>query len=131
MFRPDPNQANRRKLEVIGNFKEPPPLGITLRDGGCDFDFNPPEEAAKSLGGRRPTEREKAARFIIDALTRQNDLIGNDLCDQWESNHGGSYKTFWRAVKDMTEAGDLATDGGTGTGKQKVLHLIGQNPPTP
>ncbi len=42
LFKPDPGQPDRRRLEVIGNFKEPPPLGVTIRDGGCDFDSNPP-----------------------------------------------------------------------------------------
>ena len=62
-------------------------------------------------------------QFIRDALTRQNDQIGNDLCADWVKD-GGSEKTFWRAVDAVKDAGDLATDGGKGTGKQTVLHLI-------
>lgn len=56
-------------------------------------------------------------------MVTQNDRIGNDLCDEWVKS-GESDTTFWRAVKDMTEAGNLATEGGPGTGKQTVLHLI-------
>jgi hypothetical protein len=37
-----------------------------------------------------------------------------------------SAKTFWRAVEDMVEAGELVKAGGKGTGKQTTLHLIRQ-----
>jgi hypothetical protein len=43
LTRPDPSQPNRRKLECKGNHKEPAPLGITFREGGCDYDGDPPE----------------------------------------------------------------------------------------
>jgi AAA domain len=130
MFRPDPNQPNRRKLEVIGNFKEPPPLGVTLRDGGCDFDLNPPEEATKNTGGRPPEEREKARKFIVDALSQQNDRKATALLAEWEKA-GGSEGTFWRAMRDMQADANLNTDGGKRTGKPMVFHLNLQNPPPP
>jgi hypothetical protein len=56
-------------------------------------------------------------------LTAQNDRIGNDLCKECEDGHGLSRRTFWRAIDELREAGDLTTDGGKGTGKQTVLHL--------
>ena len=68
MFRPDPSQPNRRRLEVAGNFKEPPPLGVTLRDGGCDFDSNPPSEPARNPGGRAPEKLDKAIAFLNKEL---------------------------------------------------------------
>ena len=129
MFKPDPGQPDRRKLIVTGNFKEPPPLGVTIRDGGCDFDFTPPEEPVKNAGGRPSAERETACRFIRDALAAQNDLIGNNVFIECEKKTGVSRQTFWRAVEDMSGNGELTTDGGRGTGKQMVLHLNGQNPP--
>ena len=43
----------------------------------------------------------------------------------------GSEKTFWRAVDEMEEAGELTKDGGPGTGKQIVLHLIPEPEPGP
>jgi hypothetical protein len=49
LFKPDPGQPDRRKLIVTGNFKEPAPLGVTLRDDGCDFDSLRP----RSLSGVR------------------------------------------------------------------------------
>ena len=64
MFRPDPGQPNRRRLEVIGNFKEPPPLGVTLRDGGCDFDFNPPSGTGPQSRRATPEKLDKAIAFL-------------------------------------------------------------------
>jgi hypothetical protein len=130
LFKPDPGQPDRRKLIVTGNFKEPAPLGVTMRDGGCDFDFTPPEEPARNPGGRPPEEREKARKFLIDALTKQNDRKATELLREWEKS-GGSEPTFWRAMRDMIADGDLTTDGGKGTGKPMLFHLILQNPPAP
>ena len=130
MFKPDPGQPDRRRLEVTGNFKEPPPLGVTIRDGGCDFDFTPPDEPAKNAGGRPPEEREKARKFILDALAQQNDRQATKLLADWEKE-SGSEGTFWRAMRDMKHDGELTSDGGTGTGKKMTLHLILQNPPLP
>ena len=128
MFKPDPGQPDRRKLIITGNFKEPPALGVTIRDGGCDFDFTPPEEPARNAGGRPPGEREKARKFIIDALTQENDRQATLLLTAWEKE-SGSEGTFWRAMRDMQNDGELTTDGGKGTGKRMIFHLILQNPP--
>ena len=126
---PDPSQATQLRLWVEKSYAaKPPALGVTIGESGNTYDFQPPARPDPSKGGRPSEKRDKAMQFIRDALAKQNDQIGNDLCGQWEKDHGESDKTFWRAVKDMTEAGDLATDGGPGTGKQVVLHLNGQNP---
>ena len=69
IFKPDPGQPNRRRLEVIGNFKETPPLGITMRDSGCDFDLNPPSEPTKNPGGRPPEKLGAAIVFISEKLS--------------------------------------------------------------
>ncbi len=79
MFKPDPGQPDRRRLEVIGNFKEPPPLGVTIRDGGCDFDFTPPEEPAKSRVAGRPRNGRRLASSSVDALAQQNDRLATTL----------------------------------------------------
>lgn len=123
LHKPDDSQKDRRKLLVKGNFKESDPLGVTFRDGGCDFDSSPPEERVKNQGGRPPAARAKAEKFIREALTLDNGQIGNDLRKRFEKDHGGCIKTFWDAVKGMEENGDLLREGGKGTGKQTVLHL--------
>ena len=126
---PDPSQATRLRLWVEKSYAaKPPPLGVTIGESGNTYDSNPPTRVDTSKGGRPADEREKARRFIVEALTGQNDAIGNELCDRWEKDHEGSDKTFWRAVKDMTKAGEVTTEGGPGTRKQKVIHLNGQNP---
>jgi hypothetical protein len=124
MTDPDPEgQPNRRRLCVDKSYAEKPvPLGMTIAETRCDFDTNPPTAPELSKGGRPREEREKAERFIRDALAQENDRIGNDLRSEWEEA-GGTAKTFWRAVEDMEEAGELTTEGGPGTRKQKVLHL--------
>jgi hypothetical protein len=88
MYKPDPAQPDRRRLEVTGNFKEPPPLGVTIRDGGCDYDFDPPKEPARNLGGRPPEDRDKARQFILDALAKKNDLVARKLCDEYVDRGG-------------------------------------------
>jgi hypothetical protein len=105
------------------NFLEPPPLGVTVRDGGCDFDSIPPEEQPAARGGRPDVGREKARRFIRDALTQRNDQIGNELAAECGKATKVSDSTFWRAVDDMRENGELVTRGGKGTGRQTVLSL--------
>jgi len=126
---PDPEQPGRLKLWVAKSFaKKPPALGVTMTDAGNDYDFNPPTAPEAGKPGRPPEARDKAARFIRDALARENDRIGTDLCAEWEKTGGNSNKTFWRAADDLVAAGELTTDGGPGTRKQKVLHLIRPEP---
>jgi AAA domain len=125
---PDPEQSGRLRLAVTKSFaKKPPSLGVTMTDAGNDYDHTPPTVPAPGKPGRPAESRDKAERFICDALTLENDQIGNDLRAEWEKS-GESGKTFWRAVDVMAEAGTLVKDGGRGTGKQIQLHLIGSKP---
>lgn len=123
LTRPDPNQPTRRKLEIIGNFKEVPPLGVTLHDKGCDYDSEPPESRPASKGGRPGNERTSVRDWIASQLTETNDQVGNEMQELAEKELGVSRKTFWRAVNDMEEEGSLVKDG-----KPYHLHLYGQNP---
>src|SRR5262249_25256134 len=93
LHRPDAAQRDLRKLIVIGSFKEPAHLGVTLLDRGCDFDSAPPEEPPKSPGGRPRGERHEARKFIIDALTEQNDRKAMEILAEWKVN-GGAEGTF-------------------------------------
>src|SRR5205823_3658421 len=88
---------------------KPPAMGMTIADAGCSFDFNPPIAPEPNKGGRPPEAREKARRFIIDALTRENDRKATMLCAEWEKA-GGDKGAFWRARDAMAEAGDKASE---------------------
>jgi hypothetical protein len=120
---PDPDQPTRLRLSVPKSFaKKPPALGVTMSDGGNEYDFNPPVAPEPNRPGRPRDERDKAVAFIREELARDNDRTGNELRAAWEKA-GGHEKTFWRAVDEMVAEGALTTDGGKGTGRQKVLHL--------
>jgi len=128
---PDPTRPERLRLWMEKTYgKRPPPLGVTMEGSGNVYDFNPPAPRDLSRSGRPPDKRGKAAQFIRDALARNNDQVGNDLCREWEKT-GGNDTTFWRAVDGMKDDGDLTADGGRGTGKQTVLHLNSLKTPKP
>jgi hypothetical protein len=120
---PNAEKPERLRFWVEKSYgKKPLPLGVTMGDSGNTYDFDPPARPDPHRGGRPPQKRERAMQFIRDALARQNDQIGNELCAEWV-NSGEKPDTFWRAAKDMTGS-EIVTDGGKGTGKQTVLHLI-------
>lgn len=118
MFKPDPAQPDRRRLEVIGNFKEPPPLGVTIRDGGCDFDFAPPLEPARNPGGRPSEKCDKAIAFLTRKLT-EGDCKACDLTNEWLAL--GEFKSpFFGAKKAMESDGRLVVDDSK---KPQIWHL--------
>jgi hypothetical protein len=119
LTRPDPAQINRRKLAVTGNFKEPPALGVTLRDGGCDFDSTPPEEAVRNTGGRPPVKIEKAVAFIETELSA-GDSKGCELIKKWLAT-GESKDPNFRAKDSLIANGRLVVDVSR---KPEIWHLI-------
>jgi hypothetical protein len=122
---PDPDQPSRLRLWVDKSFDvKPPALGVTMGADGNKYDKVPPALRAPGHGGRPPAKRDKVREFITDALTAQNDRIGNELCAKCEEDLEVSRQTFWRAVEAMEADGHLTTEGGPGTGTQTVLHLI-------
>ncbi len=119
LYRPDPGQPDRRRLEITGNFKEPPALGVTLRDGGCDYDFNPPEEAPRSLGGRPAAKVTKAIKFIEEKL-KDGDRKGAELIDEWIAL--GEFKSsIFDAKRRMVEEGRLEVGDSK---KPQIWHLV-------
>lgn len=122
------NAPARLRAWVEKSFaKKPPALGVTMGDAGNDYDFAPPTAPAPPKLGRPSAERDKAKAFIVDALGRENDRIGTELAAEFASS-GGTEKTFWRAVDEMASVGEVTKDGGKGTGKRVVLHLIRPDP---
>jgi hypothetical protein len=119
---PNPEtNPERLRLWVDKTFaRKPTALGCTILDDGMKCDPDAPPRAVRNAAHRPPSQRAAATQFIRDELAKQNDQIGNELARQWK---GGSQDTFWRAVREMVNAGELATDGGPGTRQQTILHL--------
>jgi hypothetical protein len=125
---PDHEHSGRLKLWVPKSFApKPPPLGVTMKDDGNDYDFNPPTAPEPTKGGRPPESRDKAVKFIREKLKEQNNQTYNDLRDEWVKN-GGVAKRFADGMKEMEAAGELTKDGGPGTRSPLVLHLIRSDP---
>jgi hypothetical protein len=126
---PDPEKPERLRLWVEKSYaKKPPALGVTIGQNGNTYDSAPPDRTAPSKGGRPPIKRDKAAQFIRESLSRQNDRIGNEMCADWEKS-GEKRQPFWDAVDFLESQGEIVTDGGKGEGRQKKLHLIADAPP--
>lgn len=120
MSDPDPEgQPGRRRLWVDKSYGlKPPPLGMTIRTEGCDFNDNPPEAPPMSKGGRHADAREPAEKFIRESLQAENDQQATKLAAAWLAKKG-SKSAFWRARDVMLEAGELICEG-----RPYILHLI-------
>lgn len=123
LTKPDPEGApDRRKLWVDrANFLEPPPLGATVHDTGCNFDFNPPAEAPQGRPnfGRPAGQRDKAIAFLIERLS-EGDAKQCVLINEWEAK-GESKGTLFNAMRTMQDDGRLVIDT---TAKPKICHLV-------
>ena len=121
---PNPEQSSRLKLWVPKSFAmKPAALGVTMGESGNEYDLSPPTTPEPSRGGRPSVARDKAIQFIRVELTRQNDQTWNELRDKWTKG-GENAKRFQDAVKALESDGELVKDGGKGTGKQLVIHLV-------
>ncbi len=117
---PDPeHHPERLRLWVEKSYaKKPPALGVTIGESGNTYDSQPPSAPVPNRGGRPPTERDKARKFILDALNNENDLKASQLCDRYIGK-GGTKGTFWNARDDLVDAGDIVCDG-----KPMIIHLV-------
>lgn len=119
MTAPDPEgQPDRRRIWVDKSYAaKPPALGMTIAEAGCTFDFSPPSAPESGRGGRPPAAREKARRFLYEALGRNNAQRASSLCREWEES-GGAASAFWRARDAMVDDGELVCEG-----RPLILHL--------
>jgi hypothetical protein len=125
MTHPDPEgQPDRRRVWVDKTYLvKPPPLGMTIADAGCSFDFNPPTAPEPDKGGRPPEKLDKAIAFLTAKLT-EGDRKQCELVSEWEAT-GGAKGTVFNAFPVMLADGRLVIDD---TVKPKVCHLV-RNPP--
>jgi AAA domain len=122
---PDANESERLRLWVEKSYAmKPPAMGVTIGETGNTYDFNPPAPKEGGKPGRPSKEKAVAVKFIRDELKAKGRAIGNELCAKYEDKKKGSQATFWRAVKELKDAGELTTDGGPGTRQQMALELV-------
>ena len=106
-------RPDRLRLWVEKSYAaKPPALGSDDRRVGQHLRLQPAgpdghikgRTAARKAGKGHASSSDDAGRTERPDRERAVPSLGED--------HGGSDKTFWRAVKDMTEAGELETEGG-------------------
>lgn len=106
---PDPEgDPKRLKLWMPKSFADKPaPLGVTMGEAGNEYDNHPPEVKQGRPSG---TGKDKAARFILDALDVRDGRKVMDLLDDWRDS-GGKDSTFWRARDALVDSGEVLCSG--------------------
>jgi hypothetical protein len=127
LARVDPDDRTRLRLDVDGNYKPAPPLGLTITDDGVTYSADAPDivEPSNSGGGggsRGPKQstRQKAKEFLVAELTRENDQRAARLIDRWVED-GGSKGTVFNAKDDLVEEGRLVVDEDS---RPQIWHLV-------
>jgi len=122
LSRADPDDRTKLRLDVDGNYRCGPPLGVTILDDRIDYSEKAPEVvegAGNGKPGPKPEARNKAKAFILAELAR-GDRAGVDLLNKWKDN-ANPERTFWDARKELIVEGKLIVDDSR---KPKMWHLI-------
>ena len=122
LSRVDPSDRTRIRLDVDGNYRPVPPLGLTITDATIDYSREAPEIIEEVVGkpGPQQTERARAKAFLETELTRANDQKAVELVERWVAT-GGKKTTVFRAKDDLVSEGRLVADESK---KPKVWHLV-------
>ena len=113
MTQPDPEgQVNRRRFWVDKSAViKPPALGISMGDGGNNYDLTPPSETdIVRSSGRPPQARENAERFVIEALEARGKTQATILQAEWLAA-GGTKSAFWRARDELVKVDRIECKG--------------------
>ena len=94
-----------------------------MRDWGNEYDGAPPAKLSQQ-GGRPADAIGKAAAFILESLAKINDQLWTPLLKDCQDKAKVSYQTAKRALESLEGKGEICFDGGMGTGKQRVVHLV-------
>jgi hypothetical protein len=110
MTHPDPDgQPDRRKLWVDKSYAaRPSALGMTIAGAGCTFDFDPPVDPPKDLGGRPSVKLDKAMAFIESELA-DGDRKGAEIIERW-LGIGENKPSIFDAKLRMQNQGRLVVD---------------------
>lgn len=110
MSQPDPGDE-RRRLWVSKTFsRRPPALGMTMADGGCEFDDSPPAEAedaerATSKPGKKKRSGEPTERVQEVAGWLRSQLAGGSarvsVLRNLAEDKGISTKTLYAAFRNL------------------------------
>jgi hypothetical protein len=122
LTRVDPNDRTKLRLDVDGNYKCGPSLGVTILEDRVEYVENPPEIIEGDGSGRpgpKPETRNRAKASIVTGLAN-GDRPGVDLLKEWK-NGGNSERTFWDARKELIDEGRLTVDDSR---KPKMWHLV-------
>jgi hypothetical protein len=125
LTRAAPDDPTKLRLDVDGNYKCGPPLGLTILDDRIDYSETAPEVIEGSGNGKpgpKPEARNKAKSFILAELA-EGDRAGVDLFKKWQAE-GNPERTFWGARKELIEEGKLVVDGSR---KPKMWHHVAED----
>lgn len=132
---PDKNHSERLILFMDSSIaRKPEPLGVTITAETILFDHDPPRRTSGNghSNYRAAAKPEAAMEWIVQKLTRTNDQLATCLLDNWnseDSNQGtNATRSFWTARNNLVESNTITCDGGTGTGRPMILHLITNQP---
>jgi AAA domain len=103
MTQPDPEgQADRRRLWVDKSaVVKPPPLGITMGDGGNEYDFSPPSEPeqASRRRGPSPEKLDACKAWLADRLTPNPARVTDVRTDAEKAGH--AVGTLYEAMRGL------------------------------
>jgi hypothetical protein len=122
LTRVDPSDRTRLRLDVDGNYKPVPPLGLTITDIGIDYATDAPDVVAGAglrKSGPKQAARIKATAYLVAELTHSNDQPATDLIRRWLES-GESRSTLFRAKDGLVSEGRLVVDD---SGRLQIWHL--------
>ena len=120
-----PDDRTKLRLDVDGNYRCGPPLGLTILDDRIDYSEKAPEILESSGNGKpgpKPEARNKAKTFILAELAN-GDRAGVDLLKKWKVD-GNPERTFWDARKELIDEGKLVVDDSR---KPKMWHYVAED----
>lgn len=100
----------RRRVEMVkSNSKTPSPLGVTMGDGGNEYDDHPPEPAMEGAAPRLDTKTQEAVEWLRSHLndgTAKRVSITRNLAEQAGITKGSLYR-----AKELLKVTEFESEG--------------------